>query len=140
MNRTNNNTAVYLTVDQIQEMLGSTWALDNFNFYPFVIVGPLGFIGNLFSFAVFLNKDLASLPFYQYMQVYTVCNAIVCLLGTFNFFSNSHRLFPWGNSEWAFTYYLHAFVDSANFLYFFNSLLNIFIMLDRIAAIKPEFA
>jgi hypothetical protein len=140
MNNSSTNSSVYpyLTVDQIQEMLGSTWTLDYFNFYPFVIVGSLGFATNFFSFFVFLHKDLATLALYQYMQVYAISNAVICLLGTFNFLSNSHRIFPWGNAEWAFTYYLHAFVNSANFLYFFNSTLNIFVMLDRIANIKRQ--
>jgi hypothetical protein len=146
MNNLSNNSvaaaepAFYFTVDQIQAMLGSTLASDIFNFYPFIIAGLLGFITNLFSFIVFLNKDLATLPLYQYMQLYALSNAIMCFLGAFQFVAHVHRLYDWSNTEWTMDYYLHGFVNIGNFLYFFNSILNTFVLMDRIASIKPSLA
>jgi hypothetical protein len=57
----------------------------------------------------------------------------MCFLLIFNFAYVSYRLFPWGNSFWAQAYYDFVYGNVSSVFYFFGSMLDIVILIDRIA-------
>ncbi len=49
--------SVYATLDSLfEDYASSTWSLDDGNFYPFVILGPVGFVLNLFGSYLLRNS------------------------------------------------------------------------------------
>jgi hypothetical protein len=56
-NNISNNSVVYYTLDELLTSNGSTWYLDYFNMYLVTIVSILGFLLNLFSLVIFLDKE-----------------------------------------------------------------------------------
>jgi hypothetical protein len=130
---TSNATLVYYTVDELLiNNAGSTWFLDYFNCYGFIIVGSLGFLLNILAFLVFMDAEF-SIPLYSYMRMYCINNFLMCFLLIFNFAYVSYRIFPWSNSYWAQFYYDFIFGNVISVFYFFSSMLDIVILIDRIA-------
>jgi hypothetical protein len=63
----------YPTLDYVlTNVAASTWFMDSLNTYPFIILGMIGMLLNLFSFAVFSDPEFGSLNLYQYLRVYTL--------------------------------------------------------------------
>jgi hypothetical protein len=133
-NNTNDNTTAtgfYLSEDQWLTIFGSTWPLDIFMFYPYLVVGLLGIILNAYSMAVFLDSEF-TIDLYKYMRVYCLNNMAFCIFGTCNCFINTKRLFPWTNSYFTNAYSAYFYIPTASVLSFFGSMLDIFVLLDRI--------
>jgi hypothetical protein len=57
---------------------------------------------------------------------------------TVGFTSTSHFLFPWPNSEWAVSWYVYAYIPVINTGYFYSSVLDSLITLDKIACFKTS--
>jgi hypothetical protein len=126
----------YDTVDDVLlALIGSSRFTDHLNFYPFLIVGFLGLVLNTFSFIVFTTSDRHEFtaPLYTYLRFYTVQNALMCLVNTFNFVCNSYRLFPFANTYWAQIFAQFIFIPVNNLCYFYSGVLDIAILLDRIS-------
>jgi hypothetical protein len=100
--------------------------------YPFIITGILGFILNTFSLAIFKNTAEFSIPLYKYLRIYCLNNIAVCLFGTCNCFFATKRVFPWSNSYYTNAYCTYFCIPVFSALNFFGSLIDIFILLDRI--------
>jgi hypothetical protein len=115
------------------EIIGSSWLTDVLNFYPFTIFGILGLTLNLLAFAILANKREFHMSMYTYLRVYTVQNSIMCLISTFNFLCTSYRLFSFVNSYTAQLFAQFIYIPIANFCYFYNGVLEILILLDRIS-------
>jgi hypothetical protein len=132
MNSSNASSYYYYTLDALFTAYGSTWILDNLNLYPFVIVGILGALLNLFAFIIFLDREF-SITLYNYLRVYTLNNTIMCLISISNFFWDTYRILPWSNSYWTQVWLNFVYTPISNVSYFYSSLLDICILLDRIA-------
>jgi hypothetical protein len=117
--------------------MGSTWSLDNFSFYPFVILGLIGLVGNIYSFVVFQSNDFNT-PLYKYLRVYVINNMAVCLLGTIHFVFSTFRILTWSNSHASLSYLAFFYVPIQTLCYVFGGLIDIFILLDRIATLSPR--
>jgi hypothetical protein len=120
------------TVDEVLSTFGSTWAMDYLNFYLFITVSIVGLLANTLSFVVFNGRDF-NLALYSYLRVYTFRNIITSFFCIFKFFGNSYRILPWSNGYWPQAYYNFILIPVTCILYFYGSVLNIFILLDRIA-------
>jgi hypothetical protein len=133
MNASSNQTTDQpIHLDDLFYAFGQTLLLNGLNFYPFVIFGSFGFILNIFSFIIFQQTEFNT-PLYQYLKVYSINSAQVCFFATFVFLANTQVMFEWSNSYWTHVYYLHVFVPFANTGYFYGTVLDILITLDRIA-------
>jgi hypothetical protein len=97
MNTSSNQSAFYLTKDQWLTAFGSTWSLDIFMSYPYIIASILGFILNAYSLVVFQDAEFNT-ALYKYLRVYCINNMAVCLSGIGNMFFVTKRVFPWSNS------------------------------------------
>jgi hypothetical protein len=119
---------------------GSTPALDVFNFLPFTITSTIGLIMNILAFLVFQDSEF-NVRLYAYLRVYCLNNACLCFLNIFNFTFSSIRLFSFANSYWAQVYYNYIYTPVITLNYFFGSVVDIIILLDRIGhfdkRIKP---
>jgi hypothetical protein len=121
----------YLSEDQWLTMFGSVWSLDIFTFYPYIVAGILGLILNAYSLVIFQDTEF-NIPLYKYLRVYCATNMAVCLIGTGNCFSGTKRLFPWSNSYYTGAYAAFFATPMVSVLSFFGSMIDIFILLDRI--------
>ena len=129
----NNQTIGYFyTLDDLLTSYGSTWILDILNLYLFTIISILSLIANLISFIIFC-KMINSLPLNQYLRVYCVSNVCISLVSVFNFLATSYRLINWSNSFWTQAYYNYVYTPVANLSYFYSGVLDIVILLERIA-------
>jgi hypothetical protein len=127
----------YHTLDYITTKFGSTWELNNLNFYPFIVLGSIGFILSFFSFVIFLNDEFHN-QLCKYLRIYALSNSIMCFTSIFNFVPTSFRLLTWSNSEQAQIFLNYIFIPLTNFSYFCGSLLDIIILIDRITILIPR--
>jgi hypothetical protein len=137
MNETNKTNAAdppdfFLSKDQWLTIFGSTWSLDMFMSYPYIIASILGFIFNSYSLAVFQDAEF-NIDLYKYMRVYCVNNMAVCLFGAGNCFFATKRLLPWSNSYYTSAYSSFFYIPMMNVHNLNGSLIDIYILLDRIA-------
>lgn len=128
-----NSTCEYYTLNDFLTNHGSTWLLDNLQLYPFIVVGPLGFFLNTLALLVFRDKhEFKDISLYVYMRVYCLNSALLCLISTFNF-CYSYRIFAGANTYWAQVWVNYFFKPISKGCYFYGGLLDIAILLDRIA-------
>jgi hypothetical protein len=134
-NLTTNTTTVptgyYLSEDEWLTAFGSTWALDTFNFYPYIVAAWLGLALNSFSLAVFQDAEF-NIALYKYLRVYCLNNMLICLIGTGNLFFSVRRMLPWTNSYYPNAYTNYFYIPMLSILNFFGSMIDIYILLDRI--------
>jgi hypothetical protein len=124
-------TAVRL--DFLLDSYAKTWTLSHLWLWPFVTLGPLGFLLNSLSFAILRDCAFKSTPIYAYLRVYALNSALICLVSTFAFAAMSTRLFAWSNSYSTHFYHLFVYTPVANTGYFYGTFLDIVVTLDRIA-------
>jgi hypothetical protein len=144
MNLTKNQTLAnatdgeYYSLDFIlTNFAGSTWNTDNFNFWPFVTLGPVAMLLNLLAFLILQNSDF-SIDLYKYMRVYTANNALFSLLITFNWTNASIRIIPWTNSQLAQIVSVYFLINASNVIYFFGNIIDVLMLFDRIAIFKKK--
>lgn len=125
----------YYSVDQILNWYGSYLILDELNLYLVTSVSLIGFALNVVSYFILSNRSVfrPSLDLFKYLRVYSVNNAVFCLLTALGFVQFTYRIFPWTNSYWPFVYIDYIFVPVQTILYTYCSFLNIAILIDRIA-------
>jgi hypothetical protein len=123
---------VYPTMDELFKMYGSTWALDSINLFGYTAVSIAGFILSAFSLVI-LRSDEFKIPLYAYLRVYCLSNIICSFINIFNFVFSTYRIFEWSNSYGAQVYYNYILIPVVNISYFYGSVLNIVIILDRIS-------
>ena len=131
----NQTTSNYYTLDDLLTSYGSTWILDILNLYLFTVISVLSLIANLFGFIIFYNMR-NSLPLYQYLRFYCISNVVMSLASVFNFLATSYRIISWSNSFWTQAYYNYVYTAIINLSYFYSSVLDVVILLDRIAIIN----
>jgi hypothetical protein len=135
---TYSNNSSLPTLDMIQTAFGLTPLMNILWFYQFVVVGSIGFILNISSFVIFINGKF-DIPLYQFLRVYALNSSIICLVSIFLFACNSSRLFPWANARQAQDYISYVYIPIMNTCYFFSTLLDILITIERISLIKTRF-
>lgn len=128
----------YASIDELLKSHGSSWILDNFNLYPFLIFSPIGLILNLFSLIIFMDSEFDTQPLYQYLRVYVANNVLMCFIGLFNFTFTTFRIFSWSNAYWTQAYCSYFKVTVGNLSYFYSTVLDIVILVDRISNFKRK--
>lgn len=128
-------------IDALFDSFGYTRLLDQMAFVPIVIICSIGFVTNLFSFLVCLQlaKEFNSIGLYKYMQIYCLTSAAVCFIQIFTFVLFSQRSFPWTVTKPAFDFIIWIYLPVYYTGYFYGSVLDIFITLDRISSVKTSF-
>jgi hypothetical protein len=121
----------FLPLDVWLVAFGSTWILDILNLYPYSILSILGIILSSFALAIFQDEEF-NIPLYKYLRIYTTNSIVNCVLSLGNIFWSVRRIIPWSNSYFTQVYALYVFLPFATMCYFFSSVLDILILLDRI--------
>lgn len=135
MNQTSNETDesyYYYNLDEFLTQYGSTYALEAFNFYPFIVVSVLGLILNGLAGYIFSTRAFES-KLYVYLRVYCVNNMLMCFLNIFNFTYTIFRALDWTNSYASQFYYAYIYSPLINIIYFYGTFLDMLILLDRIS-------
>jgi hypothetical protein len=112
--------------------LGVDRLLDSLYLYLNTIVSGIGFILNILSFAVFMDKEF-DIPLYRYLRVYTINSAVGCLFFSSLFTALSASYFSWTYSYPAAFYCTYIFLPIANTGYFYGTILDLIITMDRIS-------
>jgi hypothetical protein len=134
-----NETLKYTTVDKLFTSIGQTWAQNYIWSVANSTFALLGFFLNILNLIVLRDSQFFSMPLYDYLRVYSLNGAIILLFtSSIGFCSTSYRLFAQANSKWANVYYIYLYVPVVNTGYFFTSVLDSLITLDRIACFKPQ--
>ncbi len=133
-----NQTQQYMNLEMLLTSIGQTWVQN----YIWTVVDSscaiIGFILNILNLVV-LNDAEFSLPLYDYLRVYSLNGAVMLLFASsIGFCSTSYKLFEWADSGWATTYYVYAYIPIVNTGYFFASVLDSLITLDRIACFNTQ--
>jgi hypothetical protein len=126
-----NNTTLILN-ELFLFRIGSTWIIDGIYMFISLPVGMMGFILNIYSFSVLLKIKIKSTRLYEYLRIYCLNSAVICLISGWGFLAYSPRFFPYFSFSVFKFYrcYVYNFVGTT--FYFFGNFLDIFISLDRI--------
>jgi hypothetical protein len=147
MNSSTNSTTTTANSTDVQQLpsldtmltaFGDIIALDYMWFYPFVILGPIGFLANILCFVVLLNKKFDNMPMYSYLRVYTVNSGLLCLLSIPIFVASARRLFPALNCYASQIYFLWVYLPCGISMQVMAPLLDIAITMDRIGFFNPR--
>ncbi len=131
MNYTNQTS--YIIDEKFLLRIGSTWVIDTLYL---IVISPMGFIGfilNLISFGVLTKVKIRDTKIYEYLKIYSLNSSLICLSFGFMFSSHSPRYFSDFTDELAKIFKCRIFAYGMTSLYFFNNLLDILIILDRIS-------
>lgn len=128
-------------IDALFDKFGYTEFLNQFAFWPFLVICSVGFVTNLFGLVV--SYQLANINkcmgLYRYMQVYCLNSAVCCAIQSCTFVLYSQRMFPWTVSREAFIFIIWIYLPVLYGGYFYGSLIDIFMTLDKISSLKPGF-
>jgi hypothetical protein len=116
--------------------LGSDRVLDCLYVFMLTPVCGIGFILNILSFVVFMDKEFDKVPFFSFLRVYTV-NSSVLLLAVGSFFiANASRFLTWTYSYPAQLLFVHIAAPLGNTCYYFGTMLDLVLTLNRIAIFR----
>jgi hypothetical protein len=107
-------------------------------FYVFIF-SPISFIGLLlclFSLIILMDKKQFDIPLYGYLRLYVINSTIQCFLGIFLFIAHSATLFQFSNSFLAQYFLTHVYLPVSNTCYFYSSILDILIIIERIVTLS----
>lgn len=119
-------------LNNILTSMGSTPALDTWMLYPYFVLSLIATLCNIFNLIVF-NHSSFNTPLYKYLRVYCFTNIVYCVFGMARAFTASYRIIWWANSKPVRYFYVYAYIPVSNIAYFFNSLIDILILIDRIS-------
>jgi hypothetical protein len=132
------NPSKFVIDENFYKKIGSTWIIDSIYL---AIISPIGFIGfilNLFCFAILCKIKIKETKIYEYLKIYSLNSSLICLTFGFFFMSHSPRYFKDFTNYYVKFFVCRLFAYGTISLYFFNNVLDILIILDRISIFKPK--
>ena len=129
----NSNLTSILYEERFYLKIGSTWLTDSINLFLTFPIGLIGLVLNIFSFFVLAKIKIKCTKLYDYLKIYSLNSAFICIISSSTFMSYSPRFFP---------YYLEYFAMLGRckitaFLlatpYLFGNILDIIIGLERMS-------
>jgi hypothetical protein len=102
-------------------------------------ISIIGFILNIIALIVLNGRDFKRLSVYYSLRVYTMNSALLCLVTSTKFISESHKLFDFSNTYSAQLYYAKFCAPISNILYFYATCLDILLTFDRIMIFSNRF-
>lgn len=128
------------TIEPLLEFFGYSNFINHFSFIPMVIIGSIGFIGN--AMTAILSRGLAKkfplVALYRYLVFMSIASSFNCFMFVFNFLPFSMRSFPWLMSRVSVLFSIHVYTASTNICYFYNTVLSILILLDRVFVLRGK--
>jgi hypothetical protein len=129
---------VYMTVNEILLLVGSTWSYDYMWVYLVTLMSAVGFVLNMLSFVVYQQAKFNT-SLYDYLRVYSINSAQICFLSIFVFVANAPHVLPaCAHSYWPQAYFIYLYIPFFNTGYFYGTALDVLITLDRIFSLTPR--
>ena len=141
MNSTNNQTSsvFYLTKDQWLDFFGASFLMDSIKVYLFTPLALLGVILNLISFVVFNLKDFRDQPLYSYLRIFTLNSILIEGLQSTVILAKAYKYFDFANTYAALFYYSYLYKPILSTGYFYGTVLDVLITLERISQLNKKF-
>jgi hypothetical protein len=130
--------AFYPTMGQLFDLFGKKEFVNCLWLYGNATANLLGVLFNILALLVLQDKEFHNISLYDYLRVYTANSAILNLVTTTLFTFNVPHLFTWSNTIQVNQIFVYFVLPVANLTYFFASILDVLISLDRIATFKAN--
>lgn len=101
---------------------------------------PSCFLGSLLSLVcilVFCSSDF-KLPMFIYLRMYSLANTAIALVSIYSALTTPIQLISWANSSAANFYVAYVYCPIMNLSYFFATMIDIAMLMDRIALFVPR--
>ena len=121
----------YFSKDFWLTNFGSTWLIDSIYLFAIAPIGLFGFILNLLSFYVLMDKKFNNIKVYTFFRAVTINSAILNLFSASLFTNTSFRYLEFTNSYAATVYGCLVNYPISNVCYIFGSTLDIVISIER---------
>lgn len=129
----NSNFEIFLTTT------GSTWLLESIYLYAVTPFGITGILFNIINIITFLNFKSEKINLFQYMKVFTFNSILLsCMIFLF-VFTHLPRYFDFSVSYIARFYRCIIMINVANMLNFYETVINILIILERMSSFVLKF-
>jgi hypothetical protein len=100
--------------------------------YMLTPIAIIGFILNMLSFVVFMDKEFDKVPFFSFLRVYTVNSAVLLLFACSYLTANAYTFFTFGTSYPANFFFIRIAIPIGNTGYYFGTILDLLFTLNRI--------
>lgn len=129
----------FVSEEAVFMQLGSTPIMDLMNAVVLTGVSLIGASLSLLSFLIFINRQAfdKSARLFIYLRVYTFTNILLCLLNISAGLTATNRMLNFTTTYLAQVYFNYFISSISNLVYFYNSIISIIILLDRIAYFNP---
>jgi hypothetical protein len=123
----------YNSVDYLFNSVGDTIVDDALYLFVVTTLSVAGFILNIVSLLTFNHKDIPDTPLYKYLRVYAFNGVLVNLIYITEFIPAAYRFMPIADTYEAQFYYNCILFPIVSTGYFYATILDILITLDRIS-------
>ena len=134
MNSTENEN---FSLDCWLKAFGSVLEVDILYVYLLTPLALLSFCFNLTSFLVLLKSSFSISSFYKYMRAYSLNSTLISLVVITTFTNRTHRIFSFTNTYPALIYGVYIKNPLESILYLYSSLLEIFLIIERLLYFFP---
>ena len=119
------------------ESFGSTPALDSLIVYVLTPLSLIGFLLNILSFKIFNKPPFQTKPIFSYLKVYSINSAIISLVSA-TYITATYNFFEITNTFEVRAYASFFYIPIYTTGYFYSSILDIFISLERLFNFYPK--
>ena len=134
MNTTENK---HFSLDFWLNAFGSVLEVDILYVYLLTPLALVSFCFNLTSFVVLLKSSFSISSFYKYMRVYSLNSTLISLVVLTTFTNRTHRIFSFTNTYPALIFGVYIKNPLESILYLYSSLLEIFLIIERLLYFFP---
>lgn len=131
------NTTEYLSLREQLAMFGFYYLVDILVTAFYI---PSCFIGSFLSIVcviVFYSREF-KLPMYIYLRLYSIANTVIALVSIYSALTTPVQLISFANSPVANYYVAYVYCPIMNLSYFFATILDVAMLMDRIALFVPR--
>jgi hypothetical protein len=135
MNYSDTNYTIY-EFDSFESLFllafGANRLQDYLYLYMLTPIAAIGFILNMLSFVVFMDKEFDKVPFFSYLRVYTVNSSVLMLFACSYFTANAFTFFTFATSHPANFFFIRIAIPVGNTGYYFGTMFDLLFTLNRI--------
>ena len=132
-----NSTPESHTLDDWYRYYGTTRLVDILYMYALTPLSALSFIFNSLTLVVLLKSPFNKSPIFSYLRIYIANSVILSALMITVFVSNTYRIFSFTNTYGAIAYGAYFHTPVTSIFYFYGTLVEIFISLERSLKFLP---
>jgi hypothetical protein len=132
------NYTIYNSFDYWLHKIGSSHLVDTLHCFVIPILSLVGVCLNLLGLLVLADSQFKStLRLYDYLRAYLLNSLLICILGSTLFITARRYVYP--NAFIGAWYFTHVFCKTMATIYFYASVLDILVLLDRLSILNDKF-